>query len=160
MENWKTLGITRDNSTDHRLWQQVFSSTNMGKSLFQQRVRFEERWISTLAVENGQFIKTDNFFNTRLRHWMRWTAPVTQKSNSKQGYYTALQNEIILNMTGGSHANNKIFEQSRTYAGLGYRINKHTDLEAGYMFLFGKGRNHETTINNIFQLSSFFRWNN
>lgn len=159
VENWKVLDKIRDNTTDHRIWQQVSSAIPLGKTLFQQRIRIEERWISLLVVENNRFKKTDNFFNTRLRPWVRWTVPISRKQLT-HGYYIALQNEIILNMTGGSHANNKIFEQSRTYAGLGYKINKHADLEAGYMLLFGKGRNHESTINNIFQLSSFLRWNN
>jgi len=160
IESWKVLGKTRDNTTDHRLWQQMVFTKPMGKTQFQQRVRFEEGWISLLTVEDDHFKKTDNLFNTRLRYWTRWKIPFSRKQLTQSRYYTALQNEFILNMIGGSHTNNKIFEQSRTYAGIGYKINKQVDLEAGYMFLFGKGRNHESTINNIFQLTSFIRWNN
>jgi len=160
VENWKVLDNTRDNITEHRIWQQVTSTKSLGKTIFQQRIKIEERWIPLTIVENDRFKKTDNFLNSRFRHWVRWKAEKSKKKVTQIVYYTALQNETFLNMTGSSHANNKVFEQSRTYAGIGCRLKNRTDLEAGYIFIFGKGRNHEININNIFQLTSFIRWNN
>jgi hypothetical protein len=74
-----------------------------------------------------------------------------------KGMYWAVQNEFFFNAAGASHANRKLFDQSRTYAGSGYRLGKHADLELGYMFLYTEGRNKDFTTNNIIQLSSFLR---
>ena len=71
--------------------------------------------------------------------------------------YWVAQNEFFFNAVGASHANQKLFDQSRSYAGTGYRLSKHADLELGYMFVYAEGRNKEYTTNNIIQLSSFLR---
>jgi hypothetical protein len=71
--------------------------------------------------------------------------------------YWVAQNEFFFNAAGASHANRKLFDQSRTYAGAGYRLSKQADLEIGYMLVYIEGRNKEYTTNNIIQLSSFLR---
>ena len=139
VENWKVKDNVRSNITENRVWQQ-FSILNRKKSSsFQQKFRFEERWIPVFEVKNEKFVKTANLFNTRLRYSVRYTTPFSTKNEHTQGFYGVLQNEIITNIIGLKNANNQFFDQTRTYAGTGYRINKHTDIEAGYLFLFYKG---------------------
>ncbi|MEY3957382.1 MAG: hypothetical protein RLZ73_1839, partial [Bacteroidota bacterium] len=62
-------------------------------------------------------------------------------TNFQHGPYVALQNEFFLNMIGAGYANNKFFDQSRSYAGIGVRFNPAADLELGWMTQYALGRN-------------------
>jgi len=71
--------------------------------------------------------------------------------------YWAAQNEFFFNAAGAGRANGKLFDQSRSYAGFGYRLSKRADLEIGYMYAYVEGKGKDYTINHVVQLSSFLR---
>jgi hypothetical protein len=157
IQNWKTIQGLRDGVSDNRIWQQLIINNQLKNAVLQHRFRMEERWIPVLKIAGSDIVKSDPRFNARFRYFTRWMSPFSKTKKMTTGMYWAVQNEFFFNAAGASHANRKLFDQSRTYAGSGYRLGKHADLELGYMFLYTEGRNKDFTTNNIIQLSSFLR---
>ena len=155
--NWKTMEGIRDGVSDNRIWQQLGINQQLKNTVLQHRIRIEERWIPVLKVAGSEIVKSDPNFNARFRYFTRWISPFSATKKLTKGMYWAVQNEFFFNAAGARHANRKLFDQSRTYAGTGYRLGKHADLELGYMFFYTEGRNKDYTTNNIIQLSSFLR---
>jgi len=157
IHNWRTIQGVRDVVSDNRFWQQLGINKQVKKAVLQHRIRLEERWIPVLKVAGNDIVKSDPKFNARFRYFTRWLSPFSKTEKLTKGMYWVAQNEFFFNAVGASHANRKLFDQSRSYAGTGYRLSKHADLELGYMFVYAEGRNKEYTTNNIIQLSSFLR---
>ena len=157
IDNWKTIGGVRDAVSDNRIWQQLGINQQVKNAVLQHRIRMEERWIPLLKVAGSEIVKSDPRFNARFRYFTRWISPFSNTKKLTKGMYWAVQNEFFFNAAGARHANRKLFDQSRTYVGTGYRLGKHADLELGYMFFYTEGRNKDYTMNNIIQLSSFLR---
>lgn len=157
IHNWKTIGGVRDGVSDNRIWQQLGINQQVNNAALQHRIRIEERFIPVLKVAGNEIVKSDPRFNARFRYFTRWISPFSKNKKLTKGMYWAAQNEFFFNAAGASHANRKLFDQSRTYAGAGYRLGKHADLELGYMLVYTEGRNKDYTTNNIIQLSSFLR---
>ena len=155
--NWKTMEGIRDGVSDNRIWQQLGISKQVKNAVLQHRIRIEERWIPLLKVDGREIVKSDSRFNARLRYFTRWISPFSKTEKLTKGIYWAVQNEFFFNAAGAKYANRKLFDQSRSYAGTGYRLGKHADLEIGYMLVYSEGRNKDYTTNNIIQLSSFLR---
>jgi len=164
--NWRTLAYIgpadeqltiRDGVTDNRVWQQLVLNKTYGNSVLQHRLRLEERMLGTLTTDGKQILKNDPKFNARFRYFTRWIKPFSTSTSFQRGMYGALQNELFFNTIGAQHANNKLFDQSRTYAGLGYRLAKEIDVEFGYMLQVVVPKNGSNTQNHIAQLTTFLR---
>ena len=157
IENWRKLGGVRDGVSDNRVWQQLVKTHPLSGGFLQHRLRMEERFLHDLIVSGNSIIKTKNYFNTRFRYFNRYIKPLSSQPKFVTGPYWALQNELFFNVVGGSFSHGKFFDQSRTYAGLGHRINSKADVELGWMTQYALGRNGNHFVNNIVQLSSFLR---
>lgn len=151
------VNIVRDNVADNRIWQQLVVNKTYGNSSLQHRFRLEERLLGTLSTDGQQIFKNDSKLNARFRYFTRWIKPITKTAKFQKGVYGALQNEIFLNSLGAQYANNKIFDQSRTYAGFGYRLAKEIDVELGYMLQLVVPKNGAHTQNHIAQVTTFLR---
>ena len=154
---WRTIDNVHDDISEHRLWQQIQFSKQKKKSLFQHRIRIEERWMPVVGVRNNKFYKKDENINSRMRYWSRWQWPFGGNPNFQKGFFGAAQDEIIFNLTGARHSNNMFFDQVRGYTGTGYRLNKHLDLEAGYVFMCLVNKEKKSIITNAIQLSAAVR---
>jgi hypothetical protein len=157
IENWRTLAGVRDGVSDNRIWQQWIKTQTLKQATLQHRVRLEERMIPTLTVAGTELKKTNTQFNARLRYFNRYINPFGPKNKLVRGPYWALQNEIFLNVAGLRYSHGKFFDQSRSYAGIGLRLNPAADLELGWMTQYALGRNGNHFVNNIVQVSSFLR---
>jgi len=157
IENWKSVGMVRDGVTDNRLWQQLIVNKPKPHRILQHRLRLEERRIPILLVQNNELVKSNQQFNARFRYFTRYMTTFSKAKTLSKGIYVAFQNEFFFNTLGSKFANNKVFDQSRTYAGIGYRFGKTLDLEFGYMLQYIEGKSNTYTTNNILQLSSFLR---
>lgn len=147
----------RDGVSDNRIWQQLIVNKSYGNSSLQHRLRLEERLLGTLTTNGEEIIKNDPKFNARFRYFTRWIKPFSTKTKFQNGVYGTLQNEFFFNTIGAQFANNKLFDQSRTYAGLGYRIKKEIDIELGYMLQVAVPKNGSNTQNHIAQITTFLR---
>ncbi len=157
VSNWRTIEGVWDNINEKRLWQQLNINKRKGSMAIQHRFRLEERWLPNITVEQNAFKENGHAFSSRLRYMTRVMGPFTTNTAFTKGLYWAAQNEFFLNLWGGNVVNKKLFDQSRTYAGAGYRISSAVDAELGYMFAYIEGRGSAYTRNNIIQLSSFLR---
>ncbi len=157
VQNWKNINGIRDGVSDNRIWQQFIINKNIKNSIWQHRFRMEESWIPTLKTAGIIITKRDPKFNARFRYFTRYISFFSGNGKTSRGLYWAAQNEFFFNAAGAGSANRKLFDQSRTYAGTGYRLGRHADLELGYMYLYTEGKNKEYTINQVIQLSSFLR---
>lgn len=164
--NWRELPYTgpadeqimvRDGVSDNRIWQQLVINKKLGNSTLQHRLRLEERGLGTLETDGKQIFVRDRKFNARFRYFTRCIKPFAPTPNFQKGTYLALQNEFFFNTIGAKYANNKLFDQSRTYGGLGYRISKEFDIELGYMLQLIVRNNNSNIINHIAQVTTFLR---
>lgn len=158
ISSWKSIDDVRDRTDEFRLWQQYNTVKKYGSATLQHRLRMEERWMPVVVAENGEFKKTGTNISSRFRYFTRLMLPVKKTTQFSKGLFWALQNEFFFNTTGAVHLNNKFFDQTRTYGGLGFRLNKHADLEFGYMYQYLEGKSKKYTNNHIIQLSSFLRF--
>jgi hypothetical protein len=157
IENWRNLAGVRDGVSDNRFWQQWIRTQQFKQATLQHRVRLEQRLIPTLIVDGNEIKKTNNRFNARLRYFNRYINAFGPKTKLVRGPYWVLQNEVFLNVAGSGYTHGKLFDQSRTYAGVGTRLNPVADLELGWMTQYALGRNGNHFVNNIVQVSSFLR---
>ena len=158
VSTWKTIEEVRDQVKEFRVWQQINTVKKYGRSTIQHRIRLEERWLPVVSVANGAFKKTENNFNSRVRYLTRAVIPTKKTTQFSKGFYVAAQNEFFFNLTGASFANNKFFDQTRTYGGAGLRINKTLDIELGYMYQYVEGKAKTSTSNSILHFATFLRF--
>jgi hypothetical protein len=111
-----------------------------------------------IGVQSNKLYKEDILFNSRIRYWSRWLWPLSGKMNFQKGFYGGVQDEFIFNMTGSRYTNKMFFDQVRAYTGLGYKINKKMDVEAGYMFMCLVNKEKESMITNAVQITTAFKW--
>ena len=113
------------------------------------RFRLEQRFIER---------QTDNVFAQRLRYFVRGLIPVEKSSGAfTKGMFAGLQNELFLNLQHKEKLNNKVFDQNRAYAFLGYRLKKEIDLELGYLNQYVKGSSTGIT-NHAVQIAVYSRF--
>jgi hypothetical protein len=157
IKNKKSVTGIEDMVSDNRVWQQWLLNQPLAVNSLQHRIRLEERTIPTIYTEGNELKKKNEKFNTRLRYFNRYASGFTKKVKLENGPYWVIQNEFFFNIVGGRYANGKIFDQTRTFAGAGWRLSKAIDIEMGYMLQYIEGRGKSYTNNHIMQLSSFLR---
>lgn len=143
--------------TEHRSWEQVLYNHSWKYGLLSHRLRFEQRFLPQLVVENNE-LETDGFTAAgRIRYFFRHLAPFQRKQEFNKGFFAALQNEIFVNLINRYKVNGKHFDQNRFYLALGYRLQAKFDLEAGYMNQYVQGSGRTFSNNHILQLAGYLR---
>ena len=127
---------------EHRIYQQYLYSHNLKRTELNIRFRLEQRFVK----EEKTFD-----FSQRLRGFLSFQIPVAANNDFSKGVYTALQNELFVNVQHKENVNNHIFDQNRAYVAVGYRWNKKLDTEIGYYYWRQKQKD-ETTNSNVIQL--------
>lgn len=95
---------------EHRIWQQLITSNNLGRIKFEHRYRVEQR-----------FVEKD--FKNRFRYRLMLFIPL----NSTSSYYLGLYDEVFIN------GEEDLFDRNRLYAGIGYRPNADMHLQIGFL---------------------------
>jgi len=104
----------KQESNEHRIFQQFITKQNFGRFFVLHRYRFEER-----------FFKDD--FQVRLRYFLNLNIPINKKTLDKNAIYLSAYNEIFVN------TEKPLYDRNRIYAALGFVINKNFKVEAGVM---------------------------
>lgn len=119
---WQGYGWTPffepDFKNEHRIYQQLQIDNRLKKLSLTNRTRLEER-----------FIEGAGGTSLRGRHMLRGAYPL---GNSGKWSLVA-SNEIFVNLNSPSHAPKSGLDQNRAFAGINRRINKHINMEAGYL---------------------------
>jgi hypothetical protein len=104
----------KQESNEHRIYQQFITKQNFGRFYFLHRYRLEER-----------FLIDD--FQIRLRYFFNINIPINKKTLDKNAIYLSTYNEIFVN------TEKTLYDRNRIYAALGFVINKNFKIEAGIM---------------------------
>ena len=136
--------------TESRIWEQlVINVPILNKVSLANRFRLEQRFINR---------PTASVYSDRIRYFVRSVIPLKkQQDKFTKGVFTALQNEVFLNLSNKEKLNNHVFDQNRAFISLGYRTSSKIDLELGYMRIDSKGLINNT-VNNIFQAAIYGRF--
>jgi hypothetical protein len=104
----------KQESNEHRIYQQFITKQNFGRFYFLHRYRLEKR-----------FLIDD--FQIRLRYFFNINIPINKKTLDKNAIYLSTYNEIFVN------TEKTLYDRNRIYAALGFVINKNFKIEAGIM---------------------------
>lgn len=101
--------------TEHRLFENLVVRNKIGRISFQNRFRFEQRFLRPV-------LKYEN----RFRYLIRGTVPI------KGPWYVTAYNEVFIPFKPETHP--AFADQNRTAALVGYKLNSHWRAEVGYMY--------------------------
>jgi hypothetical protein len=119
--NTGTLGESRENFHENRIYQEVILRQKLGKIGLTHRYRYEQRWIK------------ESDFRTRYRYAVLVNVPLNTKELSDKGaIYLQVYDEIFINGEEPTE-NSQFFDRNRIYLGLGYRTSPKLALQIGVM---------------------------
>ena len=104
----------KNETSEHRVFQQLITRQTFDRFYVQHRYRIEER-----------FIEDD--FKLRFRYFLGLNVPLNKKEMAKGAVYLSLYNEIFL------QDRDPVFDRDRIYGALGYVLTPYMRIEAGYM---------------------------
>lgn len=129
--------------TEHRPWQQIWWNQKYPGLTTLQWIRFEQRFNEKIVND----VKLDGYnYNFRLRYNFSFFVPLKGKEIVKGTPFVALIDEVFLNF--GDRIVYNTFDQNRLFAGLGYQLSSHANVQVGYMNIFqqeGSGNNYLST---------------
>ena len=140
-------GLGRD-FTEHRIFEMAQLSHKEGKVEFSHRFMLEQRFVGRYSSANVS--KEDEFpFLNRMRYMIRLQVPLKGNEMKDKTPYIAIYDEILVGF--GKNVNANVFDQNRIGILLGYRFNKNTRIEAGYLnqtLQFGRQINGQNVFQN------------
>lgn len=117
---------------EHRPWQQVQWHNNKPNLRLMQWVRLEERFRRKIKSEEE---RAEGYnFNYRVRYNLMLAWPLSQRAFEPGTFSAVANNEVLLNF--GKEIVYNTFDQNRLFFGFFYHVNKHDQLQAGYMNLY------------------------
>jgi hypothetical protein len=117
---------------EHRLWQQIQWHTRYNKIRLMQWFRLEERW--RRKIENDSELADGYNFNFRIRYNFFSQFPLSKNRFQPKTLSFVVNDEVHVNF--GKQIVNNYFDQNRFFLGFNYHVNKHDNLQFGYMNVF------------------------
>ena len=117
---------------EHRPWQQFQWHTKYPKVKLMQWFRLEERF--RRKIKNDDELVTGYSFNWRLRYNILSQFPLSKKRFQPGTFSALISNEAFVNF--GKQITYNYFDQNRFFTGFHYHVNKHDNLQFGYMNVF------------------------
>jgi hypothetical protein len=116
---------------EHRLWQQLWAYQTLPHVRMFQWLRFEQRFLR--KIQNDQL--TDGYYRAnRLRYNISVMIPFKGKEVLPGMPFFTFSNELFLNF--GKNVVYNTFDQNRMFAGLGYQLTAHMNVQAVYMNIY------------------------
>ncbi len=115
-------------TTEHRLWQQLILNQTAGRFNFQHRYRLEQRWIENTAGAGDAWT-----YANRARYRLFVAIPLNRKTMTENTWFLALYDEIFLGF-GKNVSKKNILDQNRAYAAIGYQLRPGVNLQLGYLY--------------------------
>ncbi|HNR16758.1 MAG TPA: DUF2490 domain-containing protein [Chitinophagaceae bacterium] len=157
ISNRRTVNNISGMVPEHRIWEQLLYNHKWKNIFISHRLRLEQRFISKVTAINNTLEANGTAYANRFRYFNRTILPFKKEKIFSKGMFTALQNEVFINIGNTANVNGEFFDQNRLYLATGYRINTKTDLEIGYMNQYVNGRGRQFTNNHILQLAGYLR---
>lgn len=117
---------------EHRPWQQIQWHTKYPKLKLMQWFRLEERY--RRKIKNNDELAEGYNFNFRLRYNILSQFPLNKKRFQPNTFSFVLSNEVFVNF--GKQIVYNVYDQNRFFAGFHYHVNKHDNLQFGYMNIY------------------------
>lgn len=117
---------------EHRPWQQIQWHNRYAKLRLMQWFRLEERYRRN--IKDGNTLAPGYRFNFRLRYNFFSQFPLSRKRFQPGTFSFVVNDEVHINF--GKQIVNNYFDQNRFFLGFNYHVNKHDNLQFGYMNLF------------------------
>lgn len=108
---------------ENRIWQQILWSKGFTHWQATVRGRLEQRFMP-------------NTIHTEWRYRQLFKGAFAIPHHDK--YTFVLSNEVFFHLNDFNHQNNQGFDQNRFFTGFGYKTNKNTNVEIGYLNQFIK----------------------
>lgn len=144
-----------------RFFPQITLYNRYGRVQIQQRYRDEFRFLGTKTLDNNpgdplgpsssySFLQTGR--SNRFRYMVRTIIPLNNKELVKGTWYIMASEEIFLSF-GKDVQTNRMIDQSRTFADIGYKFHDDIRVEFGYMnqtaFRMSNDKANSALANNI-----------
>nr|MBI1230524.1 DUF2490 domain-containing protein [Cytophagales bacterium] len=126
-------------STEHNMWQQALMKFDIGKVHLINRFRQENRWIDHLDGVNGEYVKNGNDYANRFRYRFTTSFDVYTFDNQKSALFITAFDEIWFNQD--ERLRPVSFARNWAYVGVGYKLDKDTNFQVGYMNQWDKAAN-------------------
>jgi len=117
---------------EHRPWQQIQWHSKYSKLRLMQWFRLEERFRRKLL--NPDELSDEYSFNFRLRYNILFMVPLSKQKFQPRSLSFVVNNEAHVNF--GKQIVYNYFDQNRFFLGFNYHVNKHDNLQFGYMNVF------------------------
>ena len=117
---------------EHRPWQQIQWHSKYTKLRLMQWFRLEERFKRKI-LDNDE-LASGYSFNYRLRYNFFAQFPLSKKRFQSKTLSFVVNDEVHVNF--GKQIINNYFDQNRFFLGFNYHVNKHDNLQFGYMNVF------------------------
>ncbi|MEJ8818457.1 DUF2490 domain-containing protein [Lacibacter sp. H407] len=117
---------------EHRPWQQIQWHTKYPRLKLMQWFRLEERY--RRKIKNDDELADGYNFNFRLRYNILSQFPLSKKRFQPNTFSFVLSNEVFVNF--GKQIVYNVYDQNRFFAGFHYHVNKHDNLQFGYMNIY------------------------
>lgn len=138
-----TLSAVPRRFPEHRIYEQLVVTGNVGKSTLLHRLRLEQRWLGRFASINTE--KPSYVFLNRLRYMPRLDIPLTEN------WFAAVFDEIFIGF--GKNVGENVFDQNRVSALIGYKANKTFRIEGGFL-------NQTVQLGREIESKNVFQYNN
>ena len=113
------------NNDEFRLWPQLQLLQDIGAFKIEQRYRMEMRW-------------TSSGYRNRFRYRIGVMYPFGKSTDGYRPFMISASNELFFTN------NEPYFERNRAQLSMGYKFNKHTTVQLGYLHQFDYKINDET----------------
>lgn len=126
-------GEPDDPFNEHRIYQEAALPQRVSVVRLTHRFRYEQRFVE------------DADFQTRYRYAVFATVPLNQSDLRRGTLYAATYAEIFLR--GAGRGDRPVFDRSRLYGALGYKLTDGLGIQAGYMEQgFASGTDHQLQL--------------
>jgi len=145
---------------EHRTFQSAIYVDDRFRVMLTHRLRLEQRWIANYYGAESK--DPDSWLYTnRIRSMLRFQYPLQGPTLDNKEFYLAASDEVFLSF--GKNVGENVFDQNRLIGLLGFKINEHTRLEAGYIsqiVQFGRRINNQNVFqhNNGIAVNSIFNF--
>ena len=117
---------------EHRPWQQIQWHSKYSKLRLMQWFRLEERF--RRKILNDDELAEGHSFNFRIRYNIFFAIPLNKNRFQPKTLSFVVNDEVHVNF--GKQIVYNYFDQNRFFAGFAYHVNKHDNLQFGYMNVF------------------------
>lgn len=101
-------------STEHRIFQQLILTNQVGRLKFEHRYRIEQRWVNS-------------DYRNRLRYRLMAFLPLNKPTITTGTVFLGVYDEVFMN------TEQTFFDRNRFYTALGYQFSPMTQVQVGYL---------------------------